>query len=419
MAISVISVSSDSSEESAGTPTGRVILFGIIPTTILDTTPTVTPPATHIDTTLIPVEIPTVSPIIPSSLEYTPASPDYSPASDTEFDPSKDPSSDHILLLPATSPFLSSTDDSSDSDIPDIPPSPTYGTPFTEITLSTQSSPATSGALRHRVMILAPGQPIPHGDHPFTSDDSSETSSDSSSDDLSDSSSGHSSSDNSSLALPSILLAKGVGPVPRSSPIPRALSPARTDLLPPPKRIRSFDSTTDLEDCLDDSSESSVPRETSLRDDVCGNRKGGAKGIDVRVVVEVVAREEVETSTRGLIKVRVERVTHPTVSDDILEPLRRREIVATGQQSVVLSERIGKLERDNTRLRGTLDVTIFLEDLPGLPLARQVKFQIDLVPGAAPVARAPYRLAPAEMQELSTQLQELSDQGFIRPSSSP
>nr|GFB87178.1 putative reverse transcriptase domain-containing protein [Tanacetum cinerariifolium] len=44
---------------------------------------------------------------------------------------------------------------------------------------------------------------------------------------------------------------------------------------------------------------------------------------------------------------------------------------------------------------------VFLEDLPGLPPARQVEFQIDLVPGAAPVARAPYRLAPAEMQELS------------------
>nr|GFC13532.1 hypothetical protein [Tanacetum cinerariifolium] len=47
---------------------------------------------------------------------------------------------------------------------------------------------------------------------------------------------------------------------------------------------------------------------------------------------------------------------------------------------------------------------VFPEDLPGLPPARQVEFQIDLVPGAAPVARAPYRLAPAEMQELSTQL---------------
>ncbi|GKD41246.1 putative reverse transcriptase domain-containing protein, partial [Tanacetum coccineum] len=62
---------------------------------------------------------------------------------------------------------------------------------------------------------------------------------------------------------------------------------------------------------------------------------------------------------------------------------------------------------------------VFPEDLPGLLPTRQVEFQIDLVPGAAPVARAPYRLAPAKMQELSTQLQELLEKGFIRPSSSP
>ncbi|GKF16286.1 putative reverse transcriptase domain-containing protein, partial [Tanacetum coccineum] len=62
---------------------------------------------------------------------------------------------------------------------------------------------------------------------------------------------------------------------------------------------------------------------------------------------------------------------------------------------------------------------VFPEDLSGLPLTRQVEFQIDLVPGAAPVARAPYRLAPSEMKELSEQLKELSNKGFIRPSSSP
>ncbi|GKE46791.1 hypothetical protein Tco_1478049 [Tanacetum coccineum] len=62
---------------------------------------------------------------------------------------------------------------------------------------------------------------------------------------------------------------------------------------------------------------------------------------------------------------------------------------------------------------------VFLEDLPGLPSIRQVKFQTDLVPGATPVARSPYRLAPSEIEELSTQLQDLSDKGFIRPSSSP
>ncbi|GKA03308.1 putative reverse transcriptase domain-containing protein [Tanacetum coccineum] len=62
---------------------------------------------------------------------------------------------------------------------------------------------------------------------------------------------------------------------------------------------------------------------------------------------------------------------------------------------------------------------VFPKDLPGLPPTRQVEFQIDLIPGAAPVARAPYRLAPSEMKELSEQLKELSDKGFIRPSSSP
>ncbi|GJX40625.1 hypothetical protein Tco_0255615, partial [Tanacetum coccineum] len=246
MSISVISVSSDSSEDSVGTPVGRVILIGTIPTTIPDTTPSVIPPTTHIDTT----PIPTISPTIPSSPDYTPASPDYSPAFDTEFDPSEDSSSDHIPPLPATSPFLLSTYDSLDSDIPDTPPSPTHGTPFTETTLSTQRSPTTFGALRRRVMVLAPRQPIPHGrpyhyhlngpvhmmtmrkrvgplpthhlamrhsvdysssDH-FSSDDSwrdssssssSKSSSDSSADALSDSESSRSSSDHSLPASPS------------------------------------------------------------------------------------------------------------------------------------------------------------------------------------------------------------------------
>ncbi|GJW75132.1 putative reverse transcriptase domain-containing protein [Tanacetum coccineum] len=62
---------------------------------------------------------------------------------------------------------------------------------------------------------------------------------------------------------------------------------------------------------------------------------------------------------------------------------------------------------------------VFPEDLLGIPPTRQVEFRIDLVPGAAPVARAPYRLAPSEMKELAEQLQELTDKGFIRPSSSP
>nr|GEV61688.1 putative reverse transcriptase domain-containing protein [Tanacetum cinerariifolium] len=81
----------------------------------------------------------------------------------------------------------------------------------------------------------------------------------------------------------------------------------------------------------------------------------------------------------------------------------------------------GENKSDEKRLEDVAIVQefseVFLEDLPGLPPARQVEFQINLVPGAAPVARAPYQLAPAEIQELSTQLRELSDRGFIRPRS--
>ncbi|GKD04769.1 putative reverse transcriptase domain-containing protein [Tanacetum coccineum] len=62
---------------------------------------------------------------------------------------------------------------------------------------------------------------------------------------------------------------------------------------------------------------------------------------------------------------------------------------------------------------------VFLEDLSGLPPSREVEFCIDLIPGAMPVAKSPNRLAPTKMQELSNQLKELQEKGFIRPSSSP
>nr|GEU74533.1 hypothetical protein [Tanacetum cinerariifolium] len=84
MATSVISISSDSSEDSMGTPAGRVILFGIIPTTVPDTIPVIAPPTT---------ETPIIAPTIHPSSEYTPASPDYSPASEAESDLSEDPAS--------------------------------------------------------------------------------------------------------------------------------------------------------------------------------------------------------------------------------------------------------------------------------------------------------------------------------------
>ncbi|XP_076912208.1 uncharacterized protein LOC143570440 [Bidens hawaiensis] len=62
---------------------------------------------------------------------------------------------------------------------------------------------------------------------------------------------------------------------------------------------------------------------------------------------------------------------------------------------------------------------VFPDDLYDVPQDRQIEFQIDLIPGAKPVAKAPYRLAPSEMKELWTQLQDLLDKGFIRLSISP
>ncbi|GJY53334.1 putative reverse transcriptase domain-containing protein [Tanacetum coccineum] len=100
---------------------------------------------------------------------------------------------------------------------------------------------------------------------------------------------------------------------------------------------------------------------------------------------------------------------------------KAQEYMAKGCQ-VFLAHISAKKEEDKSEGKQIKDVPIvrdfpevFPEDLPGLPPARPVEFQIDLIPGAAPVARAPYRLAPSEMKELSEQLQELSDKGFIRP----
>ncbi|GJZ56025.1 putative reverse transcriptase domain-containing protein [Tanacetum coccineum] len=328
MTILVILVSLDSSEDSVGTPAGRVILFDTIPTTIPDTTPVITPPTTQTDTTVIPTEIPIIAPTIPPSLDYTPASPDYSPAFDMEFDSFEDPSSGHIPPLPAISPFLSSADDTTDSDTLDIPPSSTHGTPFTETTLL-YSEPIPHGrpyryhlngpvhkmtarkrvgplpthrlAVRHSVDYTSSDHfPSNDSSSDSSSSSSSETSSDSPADALSDFASSRSSSDHSLPAsplgtrfshrlcslVPSVHRSSAiserpshdsssvshsrkrsrshVASVPLSSPTLGALSYARADLLPSLKRIRSLETATNLEDCSEDSFEPYVPKEVGL-----------------------------------------------------------------------------------------------------------------------------------------------------------
>nr|GEV69355.1 ribonuclease H-like domain-containing protein [Tanacetum cinerariifolium] len=340
MAISVILVSSDSSDDSVGTPT---------------------------DTTVILTEIPIIAPIIPPSPDYTPASPDYSLVSDTESDPTEDPSSDHIPPLPVISPFLSSTDDTTDSDTPDTPPSPTHGTPFTEITSSTQRSPVIP---RRQAMILAPGQPIPH-DY-FSLDDlaqdsfldsSSEASSDFHSDASFNSLSRHSLSDHSSLDLPST----SAGPsrkrrrspmtsIPALPPVSRALSPVRADLIPSPKRVIDSGYLADVE--VD-------PRETSLRDFIMIRDALKDRGIDARVVVEAVDREESETGIKGLVEVRDERVMLPMMLEDTPEPAQEERVLECTYETLgslcrgsMITQRLSQsiVCRDNMRLRGTASV---------------------------------------------------------------
>ncbi|GJW19258.1 putative reverse transcriptase domain-containing protein [Tanacetum coccineum] len=204
-----------------------------------------------------------------------------------------------------------------------------------------------------------------------------------------------------------------VASVPLSSPTLGALSYARANLLPSPKRIRSPETTIDLEDCSEDSFKPYVPREVGLGVDFEDessepSRSRGAdlcfayadalrdRGIDARVVVEAADREESETSTRGPVEVRVERVTHPVMPEDTPEPdqdgavevtyetlgdlIQRfhdhteaipvhrvqvieetqreqgRRIVGAESAVTIFTKRVAELERDNKRLRGTVSI---------------------------------------------------------------
>ncbi|GKF57569.1 hypothetical protein Tco_0171106, partial [Tanacetum coccineum] len=245
---------------------------------------------------------PIIAPTIPPSPDYTPASLDYSPASDSESNPSKDPSADHIPPLPTTSPFLSSDDDTTDSDSPYTPPSPTH----------------------------APGQPIPHGrpyryhlnglihmmtarkrvgplpthrlavrhsaDH-SSSDSSSEASLDFHLDASSDSSSRHSLSDHSSPDLPSTSARPSherrrfpMTSVPALPLVSGALSPVCVNLVPSPKRVRDSGYLADVE--VD-------PSEVRLGVDVEDEsfEQSRSRGTDLEV------DDDVETSVRDLIVV--------------------------------------------------------------------------------------------------------------------
>ncbi|XP_042051507.1 uncharacterized protein LOC121796792 [Salvia splendens] len=109
---------------------------------------------------------------------------------------------------------------------------------------------------------------------------------------------------------------------------------------------------------------------------------------------------------------------------------RRKSIISTLQAITMMRKGCPSyliyLNEEEKKDRKIKDVAIvrefpdvFPEKLPGLPPDRQLEFTIDLEPGSAPMSKAPYRMAPKELEELKMQLQELLDLGFIRPSVSP
>nr|GEW48359.1 hypothetical protein [Tanacetum cinerariifolium] len=349
-------------------------------------------PIIHDDTSLIPTETPTISPIT-STISPTAPTTHY------------------------TSPFIHT--DSSDDDTPDTLPSPTheitppipYGRPYHYhpngpvymMTVRKRVGPLPTHCfgVRHSVDYSLSNY--------FTSDDlsrdspsdsSSETPSDSSFDALSDSSSGHSSLDHSSPALPSGMrsshqLCSSVSSIPYSSSVITERPSRSSSAGPAHKRstsrttfIPEFRFSTNLEDRSNKSSESSVPRETSLRDDIVVRGSDEpyseldidheiqaeideciayadalrAEGVDDAIVVETAAREEVKMSAKGTVEVRVDRFTHLVVLDDIPEPAQEEGtievtyetlgdmrdqghmIVATCQHSVVQLERSSESE---------------------------------------------------------------------------
>ena len=105
----------------------------------------------------------------------------------------------------------------------------------------------------------------------------------------------------------------------------------------------------------------------------------------------------------------------------VISSLRAKRLLRKGCQGYlahVVDTRKEILKLDDIPIvREFLDV--FLEDLPGIPIDREIEFSIDLLLGTSPILKAPYRMAPIELKELKEELQELLDKGFIRPSASP
>ncbi|GKE57806.1 hypothetical protein Tco_1496991 [Tanacetum coccineum] len=203
-------------------------------------------------------------------------------------------------------------------------------------------------------------------DRDSSSDSSLEALSDFHSDALSDSSLRHSLPDHSSPDL----LSTSAGPsrkrrrspmtsIPALSPISGALSHVCADLIPSPKRVRDSDYLADVEVDSRESSEPSRFRGNDVVVDDNIERVDESRGIDVRVIAETIARDEIRTDTKDIVEGGDDWVTHTFVSDDVIDGVQReqgRRIVEVELAVTALTKRIAELERDNMRLRGTTSV---------------------------------------------------------------
>nr|GEV29121.1 hypothetical protein [Tanacetum cinerariifolium] len=285
MAFSVISISSDSSEESMGMSTARVILFGTIPATIPLITPGTNLPIIHDDTLLTP----TISPTIPTI-----------PTDPYEDVVARWKSRVAARLSPPSSPIC-------------------------------QMLPAPTGLPHRPAVLVLPGQSILVG-RPYRSSSSNSSSK--------HSSSGHAILNSLDVSLttastrPSRMRCRSPTSYVRVVlPVRRALSLVRADLSPPPKRIRDSDLVTNLEVSSEDGYEPYVPREAELKGRMIKmwlrlrpQRRSGLERDTVEVEVDprvgLVVKDDARESVREDVLDHVTsggavEVTYETLEDSI------------------------------------------------------------------------------------------------------
>ncbi|KAL4032361.1 hypothetical protein IC575_005432 [Cucumis melo] len=131
-------------------------------------------------------------------------------------------------------------------------------------------------------------------------------------------------------------------------------------------------------------------------------------------------RKEVVFRKPGFAKV-VFRGMRKVISRSLISVLNAEKLLRKGCTSflahIIVVQREKLKPEDVPVVKEFLDV--FLDDLSGLPLDREIEFTIELLLGTTPISQTPYRMAPSELKELKMQLQELVDMGYIRPSVSP